>query len=62
MTVKVESYVYDGCEVRLTGRQARKEVPRIKGEPMVFVLLEVTPIDDGAWLKWVKKEELFLID
>jgi len=56
-----DSYVYDGTEVKLTGRKARREVPRVKGDPMVFELLEVTPVEDSAWLKWVKRDELFLI-
>lgn len=56
------SYVYDGHEVRKTGRQATKEIPRTKGEPMRFHLYEVTPIDDTGWLKWVEEKELFQID
>jgi hypothetical protein len=57
-----ETFVYDGVEVRKTGRKAYKEIPRIKGSPMVFTLVEITPVDDTGWLKWVKTEELFLID
>lgn len=60
--IEESSYVYDGTEVRLTGRQARREVPRLKGPPMVFTLVEITPVDDVGWLKWVKNEELYQID
>lgn len=57
-----ETFVYDGQEVRKTGRRATKSVPRVKGEPICFYQYEVTPIDDTGWLKWVDEKELFKID
>jgi len=58
-----ETFVYDGSEVKKTGRTASKEVKRLPGRPpMIFTLIEITPVEDEAWKKWVKNEELFLID
>ena len=62
MGTTIETYVYDGTEVKKTGRTAKREVPRLKGEPIVMQLVEITPADDTGWLKWVKPEELFIIE
>lgn len=60
--MKNETYVYDGTEVKKTGRTAKRSVPRVKGDPLIMLLVEVTPIDDTGWTKWVKPEELFTIE
>lgn len=57
-----EIFVYDGQEVKKTGRTASRSIPRPKGEPMIFTLAEITPTDGTGWLKWVKPEELFIIN
>lgn len=62
MGTTIETYVYDGTEVKKTGRAAKREVPRVKGDPIVMQLVEITPADDIGWLKWVKPEELFIIE
>ena len=62
MGTTIETYVYDGTEVKKTGRAAKREVPRVKGDPIVMQLVEITPVDDTGWLKWVKPEELFIIE
>ena len=62
MEPKIESYIYDGTEVKKTGRAAKREVKRVKGDPLVMQLVEITPVDDTGWLKWVKPEELFIIE
>ena len=62
MGTTIETYVYDGTEVKKTGRTAKREVPRVKGDPIVMQLVEITPADDTGWLKWVKPEELFIIE
>jgi hypothetical protein len=55
-------FVFDGYEVKKTGRIAKRSVARPKGDPMVLVLIEVTPTDGTGWLKWVKPEELYVIE
>jgi len=66
-----KTYVYDGQEVRKTGRTARKK-PRggrlVKGaaaKEMVQIEIEALPDPNSAsapWKKWVREEELFQID
>jgi hypothetical protein len=54
-----KTYVYDGAEVKLTGRKAKK--PNMAGTQ--FELVEVTPVDEdnGTWKKWVPRQGLFEI-
>lgn len=61
-------YVWNGSEVRMTGRQAKKEtnikaVRSGKSRQSIDILYEIEPADkeDGSWKKWVRKEELFEI-
>lgn len=56
-----ETYVYDGTEVKKTGRVAKRSVARPKGDPMIFMLVEITPIDGTGWTRWVKTDELYEI-
>lgn len=58
-----DSYVYDGTEVKLTGRCAvsSRQKPGAKMHPE-FTLVEIKPIDkDITWSKWVKQSELYVI-
>ncbi len=59
---EIETFVYEGVEVTKTGRKAKREIVRPRGEPVVTYLHEITPTDGTGWLKWVKLEELFLIE
>lgn len=58
-----DTYVYDGTEVKLTGRQATNS--RQKSNTKIhpdFTLVEVKPLDkDLTWSKWVKQSELYVI-
>lgn len=57
MQDEIMTYVYDGKEVRPTGRIAER-----KGKP---ILIEVVPLgatpDDKAYAKWVRTDELYII-
>lgn len=63
------AYVWNGSEVRLTGRQAKKETAsnatsrRGSIRKSIDMLYEIEPAskEDGTWKKWVRKEELFEI-
>lgn len=63
-TEKVETYVFDGTEVRLTGRRAEKHLEK-PGKPprLIGTQVEITPIDrDGpTWTKWVDQSSLFKV-
>lgn len=65
MTIQVASYVHEGIEVRLTGREAVKTVKALTPgrEGRTFTLHEVTPVDTflGEWKKWVQQSELFVV-
>lgn len=53
------TYVYDNCEVRLTGRTAAR--PLSSGK--VDMLYEITPYhaSTGQWKKWIQKEHMYQI-
>ena len=69
-----KTYVYDGQEVRKTGRTARKKARGsrlVKGTTTLTtkdqVQIEIEPLKDPnsdatPWKKWVREEELFQID
>ena len=55
------TYVFDGTEVKKTGRKARKTVPIPNGERS-FEMIEITPVDpDMEWKKWLRQEDLYEI-
>lgn len=63
------SYVFNGVEVKLTGREAQKEIKTTSRRTQeertsIQVRVEITPVnsDDGSWKKWVEKSELFTIE
>lgn len=62
-----KTYVHDGLEVKLTGRQAKKESGgtggRLRTAQKVLMIHEITPTDaeTGSWKKWVKMTDLFEI-
>ena len=58
-----KTYVFDGVEVRKTGRVATRVVDLPNKKQATFELVEITPTDTTGfqWLKWVKNNELYLI-
>ena len=60
-----KTYVFGDLEVKLTGREAKKELEARgrRSEPKVYVLHEITPadIEEGSWKKWVKITDLYEI-
>ena len=57
------SYVHDGTEVKLTGREAVKKVATIPNKPPREIkIVEITPIDPTFdWKKWVPLEQLYKV-
>lgn len=55
---QITTYVYNGVEVKMTGRRAKKETRRNE-----ITLVEVTPynMEDGTWKRWVNPTELYEI-
>ena len=53
------TYVYEQTEVTKTGRQANKTLRSGKVDNVV----EITPKDScsGIWKKWVREDELFVV-
>jgi len=66
----VKRYVYNGVEVVLTGQKAERKIeaknPRTRAysKPRVDTIYEITPADSetGSWKKWIRLEELYLIE
>lgn len=61
-----QTFVHEGVEVELTGRNAQRQTTRrtTRGSvPRIEILVEIAPVDKetGSWKKWVKKEELYEI-
>lgn len=55
------SYVFEGTEVRKTGRVAQRKVA-VPGKDRIFEVFEITPVDgDFDWKKWVRPEDLYEI-
>ncbi len=65
--VREDTYVFDGVEVKKTGRRAQKTTqikePFANGKTRSFELVEITPVDTSGfqWTKWVRETELFTI-
>lgn len=59
-----KSYVHDGEEVVLTGREAIRKIKVASGGERDLKKVEITPIEfatGGGWKKWVDPGELFEI-
>lgn len=64
----IETFVYDGVEVKKTGRVAKRSIPLTSVRSSKHIagqveLVEITPIDELAdWKKWVRQTDLYLVD
>ncbi len=60
-----KTYVFEGVEVKLTGRTAKKEMKtqRRRVAAKLDLIHEIAPADKemGNWKKWVRMTELFEI-
>lgn len=60
-----KKYVFNGTEVILTGRTAKREVSAAgkRSTARVDTLNEIKPADpeEGSWRKWVRLNELYEI-
>lgn len=57
-----KTFVYDGTEVRKTGRKATKQSRTLNGAKTIEIV-EITPVDpDLEWKKWVNPDELFAVE
>ena len=53
------TFVYEGTEVRKTGRHAVKSVPTLRRAKEI-TLFEITPVgDEDGWKKWVTEDSLY---
>lgn len=56
------SFVYEGTEVRKTGRIAVKERARPRMPTAIDTLVEIEPVDpDMSWKKWVNEVHLYTV-
>lgn len=59
-----DTYVYDGLEVVLTGRTAKREIGGTgRTTTRVDLIHEITPAskEDGSWKKWVRMNDLYKV-
>lgn len=57
-----ETFVYDGQEVKKTGRVAKQQIKTLSGKSRDKVLVEITPSGEcDGWKKWVNPEDLFTV-
>lgn len=62
MELNKNSFVYEGIEVKKTGRIAKKSIKRLNRNATEFQLVEITPCDTiNTWLKWVREDDLYTI-
>ncbi len=55
-----QTFVYEGTEVKLTGRIAIKKTFSPLGTEVTHKLVEIEPVDDeSSWKKWVDEKSLF---
>jgi hypothetical protein len=54
------TYVFEGVEVKKTGREATRSVKQLPGKPpSIMILAEITPVRDFDWVKWVSPDQLY---
>jgi len=55
-----KTYVFEGTEVRKTGRTAIRKINQPAGKPpRELTLVEITPVSEFDWKKWVSPEQLY---
>ncbi len=56
-----KNFVYEGQEVRKTGRTAERNVGAGR-TARTLVVVEITPVgDDDSWKKWIDPSQLFTV-
>lgn len=54
------TYIFEGVEVKKTGRDAHRVMKTsLGGAGRILVLVEITPIKDFDWVKWVSPDQLY---
>jgi hypothetical protein len=54
------TFVFEGIEVRKTGREATRIIKTLPGQAgRVMILVEITPVEEFDWKKWVAPEQLY---
>lgn len=57
----METFVYEGTEVKKTGRTAIKTL-QLRDKSKEMALIEITPVDTTFdWKKWVRPEDLYTV-
>jgi len=58
----METFVFEGVEVRKTGRVASREIKTLKSSKTVTIV-EITPVgEQDGWKKWVNPSELYRVE
>lgn len=60
-----KTYVFEGLEVILTGRTAKRELKGSgRAASRIDTIHEITPAnkEDGSWTKWVRMSDLYEVE
>ena len=58
----METFVFEGVEVRKTGRIASREIKTLKSSKTITIV-EITPVSEhDGWKKWVNPSELYRVE
>ena len=60
--MKEVHFVYDGTEVKKTGRTATRKLPGTRLPLKEHFLVEITPVEPDGWKKWVDPVQLFTVN
>lgn len=55
----MKTFVFEETEVKMTGREAVKSVKLPNGKAREMRLVEITPVADFDWKKWVNPDHLY---
>ena len=53
-----KTFVYEGQEVKLTGRVAQRAIGKSEAKK-IHELVEITPVEDESWKKWIDRSQLY---
>ena len=59
-----KTYIFEGTEVKKTGRTATKQIKMAGGKLRELMLEEISPVstDEFPWTKWISPDQLYEVN